>query len=429
MRSTTLHATLLGLAALLGFAGAAAAGEPPVPASACTTHCHGLESTEYAQSVHLRTLSCTDCHGGDPSADRDKERAHDVSKGFGGKIAREKIPALCGDCHADAVRMAPYALPTDQLAHYRTSFHGKALFGKGDTTVAVCTDCHGAHAILAPTDPRARTAGVHQPETCGKCHSDAALMGRHGLSADAVDRFKSGVHGKALLEERTRGAPSCSDCHGSHGAAPPGVRDVAQVCGRCHINTEEQYRKSPHHRAGDQMSCRACHTKEQGAQYQRGGCTSCHDNHAVAHPDEGMLRGNEVGHCGHCHRQPDAAVEAFQTALLEGTAKLVDTMQDTRRRIEHAKESSLFLKGEDTFLRESERALVSIRPLAHSLDREAVVDHLRDGVQRQERTVESITKATTALRDRKIVIAALVFLLLLLGALFVVKLDAVRRLS
>ena len=379
--------------------------------------------------MHLRTLLCTDCHGGDATAERDKDRAHDPAKGFVGKIGREKIPSLCGDCHADAVRMAPYALPTDQLAHYRTSSHGKAFFGKGDTTVAVCTDCHGAHAILAPTDPRAPTAAVHQPETCGKCHADAALMGRHGLSSDAVERFKSGIHGKALLEQRTRGAPSCSDCHGSHGAAPPGVRDVAQVCGRCHINTEEQYRKSPHHRAGDQMSCRACHVKEQGAQYLRGGCTSCHDNHAVVHPDERMLRGNEVGHCGHCHRQAEPGVEAFQKTLLEGTAKLVDTMHDTRRRIEHAKDSSLFLKGEETFLRESERTLVSVRPLAHSLDRDAVASHLRDGVQRQERTVETIAKETTALRDRKIVIAALVFLLLLLAALFVVKLDAVRRLS
>jgi hypothetical protein len=70
-----------------------------------------------------------------------------------------------------------------------------------------------------------------------------------------------------------------------------------------------------------------------------------------------------------------------------------------------------------------------VRPLAHSLDRAAVEAHLDEGVQRQERTEESIAKEMTALRDRKILVVALVFLLGLLGALFVVKLDAVRRLS
>lgn len=429
MTPTPFLAAALAALASLVLAGAAAAGEPAPVESSCTTHCHGLESTEYRKSVHQRALACTDCHGGDSTATRDKEKSHDPAKGFVGKIGREKIPALCGDCHADAVRMAPYGLPTDQLAHYKTSNHGKAFFGKGDTTVAVCTDCHGAHEILTPRDPRARTAGVHQPETCGKCHSDPARMTPHGKGTDAVERFKSGVHGKALLEERTRGAPSCSDCHGSHGAAPPGVRDVAQVCGHCHVNTEEQYRKSPHEKAGDQMSCRACHQKEQGGQYLRGGCTACHDHHAVAHPDEAMLKGAQVGHCGHCHRQPEAGVDAFVKTLVDGTARLAEKMKDTRARIEHAKERSLFIKGEATHLHESERTLVSVRPLAHSLDRAAVEAQLEEGVQRQERTVETIAKEMNALRDRKILAVALVFLLLLLGALFVVKLDAVRRLS
>ncbi len=142
-----------------------------------------------------------------------------------------------------------------------------------------------------------------------------------------------------------------------------------------------------------------------------------------------MLRGNAVGHCGHCHRQADAAVDAFAKALIDGTNRLADKMKETKDRIKAAKNSSLFLKGEATYLRESERTLVSVRPLAHSLDRAAVEAHLSEGVQRQERTEESIAKEETALRDRKILSVALVFLLGLLGALFMVKLDAVRRLS
>jgi hypothetical protein len=104
-------------------------------------------------------------------------------------------------------------------------------------------------------------------------------------------------------------------------------------------------------------------------------------------------------------------------------------MDGTRARLERAKEQGLFLEGESVYLRESERALVSVRPLAHGLDAAAVERHLADGVSKQERTDESIGKKTTALRDRKILVSGLVVLLLLFAAILWVKLDAARRLT
>jgi hypothetical protein len=395
----------------------------------CATSCHGTESVAHKASVHAETLACTDCHGGDASAHRDKDKSHDPAKGFVGKPPRAKIPALCGDCHSDPVRMHAFGLATDPLVQYRTSVHGQMLFGKGDENVAVCTDCHGTHGILPAHDPRAPTARANQPATCGRCHADAARMAPYGVPADVVARFERSVHGRALLVERSRGAPACADCHGSHGAVPPGVRDVVQVCGQCHEHTAEQYRKSPHFGAKD-MRCAACHeeeAKKDPLAYAGQECTACHGTHDIGSVDRGMLEGDAVGHCGHCHRKDEAAKGAAQ-AILEGTRKLEDAMKRTREKLGEAKAKGLFIEHEDLYLRESERALVFVEPLQHSLDLPVITRHLEDGLRRQDLD-ETLAKERTKLRDRRILLSGLAGILLLFAALAVFKLQDLRRLS
>lgn len=413
------------LALLLLPAAVALAQEAP----SCVTHCHGAEQVAHRGSVHAEALACTDCHGGDPTAQRDAAKSHDPAKGFVGKVARAKVPALCGDCHADPQRMHAYGLATDPLVQYRTSIHGQALFGKGDENVAVCTDCHGVHGILPAHDPRAPTARANQPATCGRCHSDEARMKPYGVPADTVARFEKSVHGIALAEG-SRGAPACADCHGAHGAVPPGVRDLVQVCGQCHEHTAEQYRKSPHAGKKD-MRCRACH-EEDAAKDPLGfagqDCTACHGTHDIVVADRDMLVGDAVGHCGHCHRNDEAPKAAAQT-ILDGTRRLEDAMRRTKQDLEAAKAKGLFLEHEDLLLRESERALVFVEPLSHSLDIPAISKHLEDGLKRQDRTIETLGKEGKKLRDRKILLSGLAALLLLLAALAALKLQALRRLS
>jgi hypothetical protein len=435
MSLSRLLPAALGAVVLIAGAGTARSEEPSrgPRAVSCTTNCHTEEATAYRSDVHAGLLGCVDCHGGDPGAHRDADASHDESKGFlrgfaEGRI-RERIPSLCGDCHADPIRMAPYGLPTDQLAHYKVSNHGKALFGHGDTTVAVCTDCHGAHGILAAKDPRAPTAAARQPATCGRCHTDAARMAPYGLATDVVDRFARSVHGKALLEARVRGAPSCADCHGSHGAAPPGVSAVVDVCAHCHTNTGEQFRLSPHFAKADEMRCSSCHEDpaEAGHGWNRGGCTACHDAHEVLEPGDWMYDGDAVGHCGHCHRQSDPGVADAQAAIRQGRADLLEAMAATRREIQDAKDHGIFLETERLDLHESERFLVSVQPLIHSMDATKIRKHLKDGIERQRRTHETLGKMRTVLRDQKILMAGAALILLLLAALFWVKLSEARR--
>jgi hypothetical protein len=410
------------LAVLLALAGVTGAQE-----SSCVTHCHGKESTESRRSVHAGVLACIDCHGGNPAAQRDKERSHDPEAGFRGALGRASIPELCGSCHSDPLRMHAYALPTDQLAHYRNSSHGKASLEKGDAASAVCTDCHGTHGIFPGTDPRAPTARANQPATCGRCHGDAALMKGYGLPADTIERFRGSVHGRALLQGQSRGAPSCADCHGSHGAAPPGMRDIVQVCGHCHEKTREDYRKSAHFSSGE-MGCAACH-EEESTDYDRSGCTACHGAHEIPAPGVWLYEGSDVGRCGHCHREEGARSREVTEAILHGRARLEKAMQQTLRDLRGAKEVGLFLEHENVYLLESRRALVSVQPLSHSLDAAAIARHLDDGLKRQDRTREMILKKRRILRDRRLMLTGLAALLLLLAGLLAVKLRSIRRLS
>jgi hypothetical protein len=219
---------MLGLCDARGRA-EAAAPQHPAPAErltaadreACSV-CHPNVRTDFDESIHARELSCTACHGGDATA-QDVEAAHATAKGYIGTPNRKDIPRLCGTCHADPNRTKAFGLPSDQYAQYQTSGHGMRL-AQGDTRTAVCTDCHGTHRILPRREPTSPIARRNIPATCGRCHSDQALMAEYKLPADQVDKFRHSVHGVALFDEDHPDAPTCATCHGAHGAIAPQVR-------------------------------------------------------------------------------------------------------------------------------------------------------------------------------------------------------------
>jgi len=430
IRTRAVPGVVLGvvLGVLLGAASTVRAGDEPAPGeSSCTLNCHGKETVAFRHGVHAGVLTCVDCHGGNPKGWRDQAASHAKEAGFKGAPAHEDVPALCGDCHADPLAMRRYGLSTDQLALYASSRHGKAVLERGDPNAAVCTDCHGVHDILRVSDPRSAVAPTRQPATCGRCHSDAKLMAAYDLPADGVARFSSSVHGRALLQDHVRDAPSCSACHGSHGAAPPGMADIVEACGQCHQNTRDAYRKSPHAASPD-MRCRACHEDEKGAEYARSGCTACHGAHDIADVGDWILQGEKPGRCAHCHRDGGEA-EVMAKRIVDGQRRLRDEMERTDADLRAAKERGLFLDNEKLYVRESQVTLVSVKPLSHSMDGAAIDRHLENGRLRQGRAREMLERKATVLRDRRIVVTGLSLLLLLLAALLVVKLEAIRRLS
>jgi Rieske Fe-S protein len=245
-----------------------------VVALACQP-CHPTEGEEFSRSVHAKgDFDCRQCHGGEevyampeanaavytrqtaPPASRP---AFDHGTKFRGKPSRLDVPPLCGDCHANVARMNPYGLRTDQLAQYKTSQHGIRLFTAQDTRVAVCIDCHGKHAVLAPSDPSSSVNALSVPGTCGRCHGDAEVMGKYDIPSQIVAQYKQSVHGRGLLEGHDAGMPTCATCHGNHGAQPPGFRDIGHVCAKCHQQTADYFNLSVHSRFSRLPACVECH--------------------------------------------------------------------------------------------------------------------------------------------------------------------------
>jgi hypothetical protein len=260
---------------------------------------------QFAQDVHAeKGLTCASCHGGDPTiADMD---AMSKKAGFRGKIERAQIPALCGKCHSDGAYMRQYnpSLRTDQLALYQTSVHGK-LLAKGDTQVAVCIDCHGVHGMRPARDTRSTVHPLNVAQTCGRCHANPVYMRGYSIPTDQVAGYNRSVHHEALVARGDLSAPTCSTCHGNHGAAPPGVSTVHNVCSTCHVFQTQLFDSSPH--------------KATFAAASLPGCVTCHSNHRVTHPTDAMLGSGPQSVCTKCHSSGDAGLQAagkMQTEII-----------------------------------------------------------------------------------------------------------------
>ena len=75
--------------------------------------------------------------------------------GFRGAIvAARRCPALCARCHSDEKRMRPYDLPVDQYDALPDVARTASGSRRATRAVAVCSDCHGTHDILAPSPTR-----------------------------------------------------------------------------------------------------------------------------------------------------------------------------------------------------------------------------------------------------------------------------------
>jgi hypothetical protein len=369
----TRHLAVLAL--LIGPAVAAGAATRPAPVGAPGKHavdtctaCHAELDEERlrgpaasaridADVHHLQGIGCAGCHGGDPSSD-DPDTAMNPAAGFVGRFAARAIPELCASCHADAAFMLRYGpnIPTDQLDQYRTSRHGQAL-AKGDSNVATCVSCHGAHGVLPAGDARSPVYPSRIVETCGHCHGDAALMQRYGVSGREPADYKRSVHYAALTQKNDLSAPTCNDCHGSHGATPPGVSSVSNVCGSCHLSQRERFDLSPH--------------KEAFAALEHPACETCHSNHAVVHPGDQWVGVGPDQVCGECHGGDDAGGRAA-TAIAATLAESRTGLEQASRRVERVERAGMLMDAAQVRLEEAHQAYVLAQLELHTADPAAV---------------------------------------------------------
>jgi predicted CXXCH cytochrome family protein len=356
----------------------------------CTV-CHSDKNVEFQESAHAREgITCSDCHGGDSKA-QTVATAH--SGNFKRAFDRKQSVELCASCHSDQVKMKAYGIPTDQLALYRTSVHGQKWM-QGDQHVAICSDCHGAHRILPRDDPKSPVYHENIPQTCGKCHANAEMMKSYGLEANIIDEYKASVHGQGLLERHNRQAPDCTRCHGTHGAAPPGIGDVAKVCGQCHTKTLDSFRRGPHTTAmaaGKQTECATCHSNHRveraSHQLWTTSCTACHE------------KGTEQADRG----------EKIQNLFLQAE----DQMEKARVAIEGAKRIPLDVSDYETRLSDARTYLVEARPVSHDISVDDVEDLTRRARSIALEIQSEVLQKMGVFKGRTIVLLLVLFYILI----------------
>jgi len=303
--------------------------------------------------VHAKAgLSCAACHGGDPADDG--LTAMDARKGFVGKPAPDRIPDLCGRCHGDESFMRRFnpQLPTDQFAQYRTSVHGRRL-RQGDAKVATCISCHGVHGILPVSDARSPVYPSNVAQTCARCHADANYMAEYRIRTDQLVRYQRSVHGQLLRAERDLSAPTCNDCHGNHGAYPPGADSVAAVCGQCHAVNRDLFLGSPHH-----------------APFERLGlpeCVTCHGNHQIDRTSDDMLGVEPTAVCVGCHADDSKGYSAARQ-MRTAVDRLREVIDAADRAVSRADAAGMEVSEAEFALQSAREGLVQTRNQVHAFD-------------------------------------------------------------
>ena len=141
--------------------------------------CHSQVYEMYSKSVHGKALIdeqnqdvpiCIDCH-----------TTHDIQNPLTLEY-HERIPQMCGNCHANPSVVTKYGLSTDVLKTYLADFHGVTLgfykkqrekLYKPARPIAVCTDCHGTHSITGTGSSNSPTVKANLMKRCQKCHPDS----------------------------------------------------------------------------------------------------------------------------------------------------------------------------------------------------------------------------------------------------------------
>lgn len=281
--------TALPVAILLGTLGAGPGRAATIENSDClachsdealvTTNTAGkavslyVDEAKFATSIHAKNL-CTSCHSDVTDVPHpDKFVAKPVS---------------CAQCHR---------LETEI---YLNSDHGQAIH-KGVAEAASCKDCHGnTHYLLNYRNPQSPVYRSNLPDTCGRCHNNAAEMEKfHLRQRSPIVSYEKSVHGIALLEKKELNAAVCTDCHGSHDlhrSTNPVSKlywqNVPSTCGKCHENVDQTYLRSIHGQA------------VKAGVRDAPVCTDCHGEHSISAVKLATSRvspANIPETCGQCH--------------------------------------------------------------------------------------------------------------------------------
>ena len=392
----------------------------PAETDSCVT-CHlalGVENLtkpaeNFKSDIHAaKGFGCVSCHGGDPTIMG--LEAMDKKKSYIGKPTGLQVIETCGKCHADANFMRRYNpnLRVDQVAEYFTSVHGKRLKEQTDPKVATCASCHLPHSIRPPNDSRSSVHPLKVADTCGSCHANQEYMATYKIPTDQVEKYKTSVHWQMMASKGDLSTPTCNDCHGNHGASPPGVSSVVNVCGQCHAANSELFNKSAHSKIFVQMGLP--------------GCAACHSNHAIVATTDAMLSTGDKSACASCH-PANSSGGMFAAKTLESIDRLKASTNKAAFALTSAEHAGMEVSQPLFELNEAKTALIKARAAIHSFEQAAVEKEIEPGLKVSERAYVRGVKALDELQFRRkgLVISALIILALIIT--LVLKIREMER--
>ena len=203
----------------------------------------------YETSVHGKAsmggiyvaATCNDCHSTGETAHKIYSPGHPEST-----INHFNIPKTCGKCHKGVEN------------DYWDGIHGQFV-ARGETDAPVCTDCHGEHGIISPSDPRSPVSKSKVAEiTCSPCHDSARMNEKYGLSTGRLQTFIDSYHGLKSKSGDTHVA-NCASCHGVHRILPSTDEsssihpsNLTNTCGECHPKISDRLAAAPIHGIGNE---------------------------------------------------------------------------------------------------------------------------------------------------------------------------------
>ena len=192
-------------------------------------------------------LSCASCHTGD---------VHEMvaAKDEQSPVFMDHQVHSCGACHEK------------ELQQYNISTHGEGLHKMGLLVTAVCSNCHGAHAIFSAKDERSKLHPTMVATTCGACHrfiAERLAVSVHGQGPEAAKPARLVA---AVKDGQAK--PNCISCHQGHDLPRPDSllfrNHSADRCGACHEELRSRYAMSMHGQLADlgfgpAARCSDCH--------------------------------------------------------------------------------------------------------------------------------------------------------------------------
>ena len=236
--------------------------------------------------------------------------------------------------------------------------------------------------MIDTRDARSSVHPLNIARTCARCHADASYMKGYAIPTDQFANYSTSVHHDALAVRGDLSAPTCTTCHGNHGAAPPGVGSVQNVCSTCHVFQDQMYEKSTHKAAFQSAGLP--------------GCVVCHGNHTISHPTDAKLGTGPQAVCMQCHKPGDFCDQA-RADILKGLTRLDEAIKSADKLVGVAESSGMEVSQARLDEDQARDTLTKARVTIHSFRKELIDVDIQAGLQI---TAKSYQEGKDALTER-----------------------------